>query len=108
MPEKPLDCCFTAIQTNSERCQKCEHRALCLEQLDIEFKKAVVKSQRVIKTERTGRIVLDPNDQDKINSFSELVSKLKKALELQEINLEVDSEAFCAILHEYLDSHEVF
>lgn len=111
MSEKPIDCCFTAIQTNNAICAKCEHRSQCLEELDIEYKKTVVKSQKIIKTDKTGRreiLIIDPNDPEKITAFAELVSKLKASFADKDINIEPDSDAFIGLLHEYLENYEIF
>lgn len=111
MPEKPIDCCFTAIQTNNAICAKCEHRSICLEELDIEYKKTIVKAQRIIKTDKTGKremFIPDPNDAEKVNNFVEIINKLKAALTDKEISVEADSDAFMGLLHEYLDNYEIF
>ena len=111
MPETPLDCCFTAIQTNNAKCKDCEYRLQCLEELDIEYKKTVVKSQRVIKTDKTGKremFIPDPNDSEKLNNFTDIIAKLKAALTDKDIAIEADSDAFMGLLHEYLDNYEIF
>jgi len=111
MSEKPLDCCFTAIQTNNAICAKCEHRSQCLEDLDIEYKKTIVKSQRIIKTDKSGKremFIPDPNDLERVTNFVEIANKLKSALTDKEISIEVDSDAFMGLLHEYLENYEIF